>query len=347
MDGVVVAGMETLFRRPDRIDAKLNVCTVLFNSVRYRARWKLTEDFIRQVERHHNARVCVAEVAFGEREFVIASATDPYHLRLRTCHELFFKENALNLLFARVMAADPEAEYFAWVDADTHLARYDWVDEAIHQLQHHPVVQLWSEMQDLTDEHEVLATGPSFVQTWQEGRKGEPGCHGAPGRQHLGPTGLGWAAIRAWIEGVGGLLDVCVVGSCDWWMGYALIGRLEAALAATGNHPGRKGRGTYHPDYVKAICEWERRTRLTQWKERPLQGNIGLVKGLALHYFHGPKADRRYQDREQIFIRHQFNPLTDLKRDVQGLWQLTADKPEMRRDLQRYYRGRNEDAPTR
>lgn len=63
------------------------------------------------------------------------------NLQLRTSHEIWLKENSLNLGFARL---PPDWKYAAWIDADVTFARPDWACETVHQLQHNPVVQMWS-----------------------------------------------------------------------------------------------------------------------------------------------------------------------------------------------------------
>jgi hypothetical protein len=89
--------------------------------------------------------------------------------------------------------------------------------------------------------------------------------------------------------------------------------------------------------------EWEARS------ERHIRRNVGVVKGLALHHWHGPKTNRRYGTRDKVLVDNQFNPDADLKRDWQGLYQLSdqhAPKSIKLRDgLRAYFRQRNEDHP--
>ncbi len=78
--------------------------------------------------------------------------------------------------------------------------------------------------------------------------------------------------------------------------------------------------------------------------ERYIQRNIGYVQGLLLHYFHGSKKDRGYIGREEILWKNRFDPASDIKRDWQGLLQLTDQKSRLRDHLRTYFRSRNEDA---
>ena len=62
-----------------------------------------------------------------------------------------------------------------------------------------------------------------------------------------------------------------------------------------------------------------------------------------MHYFHGNKADRKYQDRWKILVDNQFDPLVDIYKDSNGLWQLDDTKIKLRDSIRRYFRERNED----
>lgn len=63
--------MKTLFQRPDQVAAPLYVVAVIFNPIRFRARWKLFSDFAKRVE-ESGAILYTAEAAFGHREFVLS-----------------------------------------------------------------------------------------------------------------------------------------------------------------------------------------------------------------------------------------------------------------------------------
>ncbi len=112
---------------------------MISNPVRYASRYRLYEGFVGQNAGPH-AQFWTVEVAYGDRPFIITQAGNPHHLQLRTNCELWHKENALNLLFAHVVAACPDAAYFAWVDADLTFVRPDWAFERLQQLQHFQVV---------------------------------------------------------------------------------------------------------------------------------------------------------------------------------------------------------------
>lgn len=334
-----MAHVPTLFQRPDKIEKPLYVVTSVFNSARFRSRWKLYEDFARSVE-DTGAILYTVEVAFGERAFAVTSPDNPHHLQLRTAHELWYKENANNLGMQRLPA---DWSYAACIDSDIHFMRYDWADETIHQLQHFPIVQMFSQIHNLSSDKELMGGGQSFSTTWKKQEMVKiqkmlvrnQGAYPYPYGKYPGPPGGAFAYRREAWNAVGGLIDFCILGSADLYMAYGLIGLADKLPWAK-----------FHPNYPEMIINWQRRAETTQWAERPIAGNVGVVPGLAMHYWHGDWTGRQYNTRNNVLIRNRFDPHLDLKRDSQGLYQLTSHNPQLRRDIQEYFSVRNEDLPT-
>jgi hypothetical protein len=314
----------THFQRPDTLPYPLHVVTPLFNSARYRTRWKHYEDFAKRVE-EAGAILHTVEVAFGDRAHLPESVG--HTVRLRTSHEMFFKENAINV---GVQHLPSDWRAVAWVDADVRFARDDWANETLHRLQHYAVVQMWSQYQDVTADHEVIGTMPSFVANYAAGRLKNYHCHtGYYGRKgYPGAPGLAWACTREAWDTMGGLLDVCILGAGDWYMAHGLCGVGDERMVNRKNHP----------RYRSAILEWWERAH-------HLRTNVGVVPGLALHSWHGPKVHRKYGSRERILIETQYDSSRHVTKDWQGLLQLTPHAPiELRDRVRQYMHERNEDA---
>jgi hypothetical protein len=313
------------FSRPDQINEPLHILMPIMNPIRYRTRWKLFSDAVRRFEAN-GGLVYVVEVQFGEREFCVTDPANPRHLRIHTDHEIWHKENALNLLMKRLPL---DWKYLAWIDGDVSFARDDIFNETLHQLQHYQVVQMWSQAQDLDPHHQVIQSHQSFVYCWTHGipYQGDA-CYPYGKRQKVVTwhPGFAWAARREAIDAVGGLIDFCILGSADNHMASALIGEVERTLIP---ELGER--------YKYMLRRWE------EYAEKHIKRNIGYVPGLVLHEWHGPKVSRRYQDRWKILTETVFDPDTDLKPDWQGLYQLTDRSKELRDRLRAYFRQRNED----
>lgn len=317
--------------------ATLHVCTIISNPVRYASRYRLFHNFCHQSS---TAKIehWTVEIAYGNRPFSVTSATNPNHLQLRTTDELWHKENGLNLLFAHVLRHRPDAEYFAWVDADVTFARPDWAEETLQQLQHYDVVQMFSHCQDLGPKFQPVGGMKNGwvwmyyneplakVQAMAGAMKTAKGDYGYAKGGYWHP-GFAWAARRSALDHAGQLLDTCIVGSADWHMAAALIGEAERTLSAP-----------VHPHYKRDVLRWQERV------ERHIHRNIGYVDGVLNHHWHGRKADRFYGDRWRILVDNEFDPDVDLKRDAQGLYLLAGNKIRLRDDLRSYFRARNEDS---
>ena len=126
---------------------------------------------------------------------------------------------------------------------------------------------------------------------------------------------------------MGGLMEFPILGSADAHMAMALIGKVGKTL-----HP------KLNKNYKEMCYVFEERCN------RHIKYNLGYVNGTIMHNFHGNKADRQYSSRWQILIHNDFDPLRDIKKDSNNLWQLEDLKPQLRDDLRRYFRQRNEDA---
>ena len=312
----------------------LYVVTMLSNPLRWRSRYRNYWTF----ENHVNTAGAVlytAEVAFGERAFEITSADNPRHLQLRTDDELWHKENALNHLISRLPA---DARYVAWVDADVQFTRPDWAQETVHQLQHYDFVQMFSQALDMdhSGEADLLQVHRGFAACYLEtlanplvektithrlqysGKDKVTGAYWHPG--------YAWAARIPSLEAVGMLMDWPVLGSADWHMAWGLIGKMSEHLVPELN-----------PNYLNLCFEWEDRA------ETHIKRNLGCVPGSLIHHFHGRKTKRAYNERWRFLIDCGYDPLKDIYRDRQGLWQLRPEATRLRDGIRAYMRMRDED----
>jgi hypothetical protein len=325
---------------PDR----LHVLTAISNPQRFRSRYDLFWAFEKRV-REAGAILHVAEVAFGARPFEVTEPDNLHHLQLRTNFEIWHKENALNLLISNTLRQHPDAKYFAWVDADVQFARPDWAQETLHQLQHYHVVQMWSMCQDLSPSHEVIAYDEGGEQlpgmVYQHIQSGMYGKY-APidpndpyglakavrkdRRLHPGHSGYAWAATRHALDTLGGLIDWSVCGANDHHMARGLLGNILDSVNAGSS-----------PAFKQSLRLWGERAE-------QLKPRIGYVPGLITHFWHGPKQNRQYLTRWRILNESQFDPALDIKRDAQGLYQLTGRNNKLTADLMAYFRQRNEDS---
>ncbi len=142
-------------------------------------------------------------------------------------------------------------------------------------------------------------------------------------------TGYAWAMTRAAVDATGGPFEYAATGAGDYHMALALIGFADNSMP-------RKTNGSY-------------RKHLKEWEIRALHGinfNFGYLQGTIEHCWHGRKSDRRYIDRWQIALEHDFDPDHDIMRNSMGVLELTCRKPKLRHDLDVYLNQRWEDSNT-
>lgn len=318
------------FHRPDHIGHNLYVIAPIFNPQRYRSRWKLYKDFENMVLSNEEAYLVTIECTFGKRTKVFEEQVSPRHkvIHVQTHHELWIKENLINLAIQRL---PDDWEYVAWIDPDTHFARPDWVGETLHLLQHYQVIQMFSEAVDLSPKYEIINKFKGWMWCYLNEYDNMPGhdCYyhdGGMDKIHWHP-GFAWAARREAINHLGTLIDWAILGSGDRHMAAALIGQVRTSI-----NPRISKR------YKDMLDEWQARA------EKHIKRNVGYMDGLLLHHWHGKKSNRGYKDRWRILVDHKYDPHLDIKRDSQGIFQLTDRSFKLRDNIRAYFKQRDEDS---
>jgi hypothetical protein len=336
-------------------DQTLHLVAVYSNPFRWRARREHFNDFTAHARITPNVKLYTVELAYGDRPFEVTEEDDPLAIQLRTDCEMFHKENLINIGVSRFPST---WRYGGYSDGDFHFSRRDWALEAIHMLQHHEFVQLFSNYVDLTSEtatsdtgHRVYRQNSSFAwnyvhqqeflelkQIQRERTQGgcdpyygqpiPPGGKAFPFGYPPGAPGGAWAWRRRAFDTVQGMLDTCIMGSGDWWMAFGLIGQKTML----------RGDETIR-NYNEDIRNWQKRAL-------KLTANIGCVDNFAQHFYHGGTSNRAYGTRESILIDHKFDPHVDLTRDWQGVFRWTGDKPRLRDAVRQIFIGRREDEPS-
>ena len=339
----------------------LHLVLVYSNPLRWQTRRRLANDAIRHFLNCPNVRLYVVELAFDQRPFELTSDIHAHPnlvcLQVRTDCVLFHKESLINYA---VRHFPSEWQYGGYWDADFTTPRHDWALEAIHMLQHHQFVQLFSSYTDITGTSATSFDGNrpyrmtssfawnylhqrEFKEFWEDRiknrRKGQGDDYGVaaikgekfPYGLPPGATGGGWAWRRQAFNTVGGLLDMPPLGSADWHMAFG--------LAELTNVAAEMKRCTQ--PYVAVILQWQ--ARAAKLKLHPGKSAIGCIDHHVIHHFHGSKSKRQYGERWYILRNHSFDPNTDLTRDWQGLWRWSGNKPELRDEVMRYMETRNED----
>jgi hypothetical protein len=299
------------------IEAILDVIAVVSNPSRSERRYSLFNNFCKSMLLQKKVRLTTVELQQGERPFM-TNAT----IKKRTDDELWHKENLINI---GINSLPDDAKYIAWIDADIDFQNTDWVNETIHQLQTYDIVQLFQHAIDLGPTGETMNVHTSFCSLY---RNGEPMNNYTKSKSYKnGHTGYAFAATRSALDNIGGLMDYAILGSADAHMCLAFIGEVSKSL--------NKG---LHSNYKMLTLIFQDRC------DKYIKKNIGYVNGTILHHWHGEKTNRQYSSRWEILIGNNYDPLRDIKKDCNGVWQLEDAKIKLRDDIIKYFRTRLDDA---
>jgi hypothetical protein len=184
------------------------------------------------------------------------------------------------------------------------------------------IVQLFQTCCSLGPEGEVIQTDKGFA--YQHATSGQAFNKGY--RYGFWHPGYAWACSRRAYDAMGGLVDWNLLGSGDHHMALAWIGQVDQSYP-----------GTMHGDFKGRLLDYQERCRAAALR-------MSYIKGTVLHHWHGRTVDRKYVERWQVLIRHQYNPSNDIARNMKnGLYYLTTAGKRMVPDFRLYYKGRDED----
>lgn len=272
-----------------------------------------------------NHSIVMVEASFDGKfccEPDIAIEADPAR------HTMWQKERLLNLGLASL---PQDADKVAWIDADIVFEQPAWAQTAEQMLDDVPIVQLFETVDMLAADGSVAVShfGKVAGDRRPELRKTRP----------VLKTGFAWAARRdalgldeiceghsSPVRRRGGLFDLDVVGGGDSSMVSGWTGRTNDWLVRHMNHAFRVA---YKPWAVDA---WNR-----------VHGRLGFVPGRIRHFYHGTRRDRQYGRRIRHLTAGQYDPLTDIRCDDNGLWCWASDKPAMHAGVRDYFMTRRED----
>ena len=303
---------------------KLHVITARFNPLRWETPDRHYRDWVEHIL-DSGAKLTVVEVQYGKRPFT-AMQPNVNHIGLRSDSWSWSKECAINEGIKRL----PDAEYIAWGDADVWHRKAGWAREVVEHLQHYRIMQTWSRALDLGPHDELIGVHTSFCSQYMQGA---PLTAPSPkfwkfdgGYAEYPHSGYFWACKREFLDWTGGLFELAGMGSADHHMALGLVGKVE-----------RSWPGGTSKSYKDHLIRWQERA------QRFVNGRIGALPGIVEHRFHGAKQNRGYLGRWDMFVRHGFDPETDLKRNSCGVLEWSGNKPELEREWDLYLRSRRED----
>ena len=303
-------------RNNERIEDKLNVIIVVYNSCLYTSRYILAKEFIMRLELESDINLYIVELAYGDQAYVITSENNKNHLQLRTESPLWHKENLINLGVKYLLPKTWKA--FAWIDADIEFDSYHWVSDTLRILNGTAeIVQLFSHCDDLHDNNTINTITCGFCYQYTKNKNiGSNYLYRNPG--------IAWGITRDAYHKIDGLYEYGILGGGDDLLSLSLINR---ALNAFQNKSTDRQKDT-----------------IINFEEKASKLKVGYVPGVVRHHFHGNKKNRNYNTRYDILMNHEYDPNIHLKHDENGLL-IPSDycSKEFLDDIKGYFISRNED----
>jgi Glycosyl transferase family 2 len=315
----------------------IEVIACISNPAQYKSRYKLYKLFADDLKQQSiKVRLWTIELAHGAYPMKVTQSDNENHIQLWTSGLpglIWYKENLINLAINHVISRAPDTRYIAWVDADFKFEPNAFA-KTVAALQHYDIVQMWSHLINFDPKGGILnnGVGISFMYAYMNGIQNQ---NTSAYEQGCGSPGGAWAARRDALNKIGcglgsPLIDWNIVGGGDRSLACSLIGKIEWQM---------------NPQYTKAYND-----SMQTYQDiavRELKKNVGYVDNTVRHMWHGRTIDRGYDSRWQILVDYQFNPLTDLAKDVSGVLRLVIGNDrqiKLRDALRKYFFNRNEDA---
>ena len=303
----------------DPIEDKLHVIIVISNPCQYAQRYILAREFIKRFEKEQDVILYIVELIFNNQQFCVTENNNPKHLQLKTTtRAIWHKENMINIGVKKLLPKTWKA--FAWIDADIEFDSATWALDTLKILNGcRDIVQVFSHCSDMDINEDPMRIFQSFGFQYTKNKK-----YSITNGLNFWHPGFAWAMTRKAYERVGGIYEKSILGSGDHNISLSLLGYGLRSINLNTSE-----------GYKKSISEYQKK----------IYGlRLGYVPGFIRHYFHGSKENRKYSERWNILVNHQYDPYEHVTYDKNGL--LIPSKtcpPGLLDDIHQYFSERNED----
>jgi hypothetical protein len=300
------------------IEEKLNVILVVSNPCLYKRRYNLLIEFVQRIEEEEeNVELYIVEMIYKNQKFAVTDKKNPKHLQLHSETPIWHKENMINLGVKYLLPSNYKA--FAWIDADIEFENNNWALDTLKILNgSKDIVQIFSHCVDMDKDNTTLNLFQSFGYNYNKNKK-----YSSIKLDYWHP-GFAWAITRKSYEKIGGLFQTGILGSGDNVIAQSIIGTVNRIINEK-----------YSDDYKNAMLDYQKKVKNLR---------LGYVPGVIRHYYHGKKGNRKYVERNEIIIKHNYSPKVHLIEDEKGILIPTDNFTEIfKEDIMNYFRERKED----
>lgn len=297
------------------------VITSFFNPAKFNALLQNYFIFSNELKRQ-NVNLLTVECSF-DGEYQIPENNNV--IRLSSNSIMWQKERLINY---GVSHLPKECKYYAWIDCDIIFTNDNWVNLAIEKLQTNNIIQLFKKVIYLPPE-KIKFDGEKMSQVqgvvwqkiihknWLQRRKNKNLPFSAPG--------FAWACQRHFFDDLGGIYDKNIVGSGDTFLVDCYFDSWEIHGFAK----------KFTEPMKKHMMNWCKQLRSKNPK-------IDYIPVDIWHLYHGSLKNRRYMDRHDVILNHNFDPMTDIRLE-NNVYEWNSNKSEMHYEIKQYFNNRKED----
>lgn len=271
--------------------------------------------------KHLNYRIIECIIGDGKPQLLI---DDPFITRIYTENLLFHKETLLNILIKDLPS---KYKYVFWIDADVIFTNKNWVKDAVKVLQKNNIVQLFEYAIHLNRDEEKISFNINNIKYYYKNKdkyklkiwrsfasnikKDEINSEIYDIHGHVG---FAWGARLDILKKIL-LYDKALIGGADHIMAHACIGQI----------PHKCIKDAYS-DEIENINKWSNGFYYS------MKGELGYVKGVLYHLWHGDLENREYYKRIKDFTPMSKNII---EKDINGLY-ITKDV-KIKKYMYKYY----------
>ena len=304
--------------------------TVFFNPTGYANKLENYKKF-RESSQRQGLNLLAVELGFGDKPFELVRNDADILIQLRGSEGcvLWQKEALLNVALKNL----PEhCDKIAWLDCDILFKNDRWVDETAGLLERYVVVQPYEVVVRMDRGQPDVAFTEGIPYGFNAGEKlyglaYAVAHYGSTAfGKYLGHSGYAWAARKDVFDQIG-FYDRLILGSADTIMGHVFYGNENEFF-----------KGALVSDVLRKDRDiWAKRIH------EKVNSSVFYVSGAVFHLWHGDYKVRKYNLRQGILRRYNFNLRLDIRKNSFGFWEWASNKPRLHQAVKDYFIQRNED----
>ncbi len=306
--------LDSILQFPKKLPGSFWGITTFFNPAKYKNKIENYQKF-RESSKKQGLNLLCVELAFNNEPFELTKGDAEILIQVRSNSVMWQKERLLNIGLKKL---PEDCDKVAWIDCDLIFKNDNWIEETCKLLEKYKVVQLFSYIAYLDKDYSedrynrIRFSGAYIIANLQN----PDFFFGVP---------CGALAARKEIFDKYSFFDKSILGSNDSVMFQSFYGK-NLYLKDKFTRQLRKELNGYVKDIFSII-----------------NGSFFYLNNIVLHLWHGDYLNRKYETREEIYHKYNFDPEKDLNINKDGCFEWASDKKELHKEVENYFLERKEE----